>query len=82
MGLNSTQKGHPMTDVVIASGSRTPVGSFTGSFANVPAHDLGTVAIKAALERAKVAPVGRVRSHLRPDPRPLGRDRIPGARRR
>ncbi len=45
-----------MTDVVIASGARTPVGSFTGSFANVPAHDLGTVAIKAALERAKVAP--------------------------
>ena len=45
-----------MTDVVIASGARTPVGSFTGAFANVPAHDLGTVAIKAALERAKVAP--------------------------
>ena len=45
-----------MTDVVIASGARTPVGSFTGSFANLPAHDLGTVAIKAALERAKVAP--------------------------
>lgn len=45
-----------MTDVVIASGARTPVGSFTGAFANVPAHDLGTAAIKAALERAKVAP--------------------------
>jgi acetyl-CoA C-acetyltransferase len=45
-----------MTDVVIVSGARTPVGSFTGAFANVPAHDLGTVAIKAALERAKVAP--------------------------
>jgi acetyl-CoA C-acetyltransferase len=45
-----------MTDVVIVSGARTPVGSFAGSFANVPAHDLGTVAIKAALERAKVAP--------------------------
>jgi acetyl-CoA C-acetyltransferase len=45
-----------MTDVVIASGARTPVGSFLGAFANVPAHDLGTVAIKAALERAKVAP--------------------------
>jgi len=45
-----------MTDVVIASGARTPVGSFSGAFANVPAHDLGTVAIKAALERAKVAP--------------------------
>ena len=45
-----------MTDVVIASGARTPVGSFNGGFANVPAHDLGTVAIKAALERAKIAP--------------------------
>src|SRR5882757_4451056 len=47
---------NPMTDVVIASGARTPVGSFNGGFANVPAHDLGTAAIRAALERAKVAP--------------------------
>ena len=45
-----------MTDVVIASGARTPVGSFNGGFANVPPHDLGTAAIKAALERAKLAP--------------------------
>ncbi len=45
-----------MTDVVIASGARTPVGSFNGGFANVPAHDLGTAAIKSALERAKAAP--------------------------
>ena len=44
-----------MTDVVIASGARTPVGSFNGAFATVPAHDLGTVAIKSALERAGVA---------------------------
>src|SRR5579872_2237145 len=43
-------------DVVIASGARTPVGSFTGAFANVPAHELGAVAIGAALERARVAP--------------------------
>ncbi len=43
-------------DVVIASGARTPVGSFNGVFANTPAHDLGAVAIGAALERAKVAP--------------------------
>ena len=41
-----------MTNVVIASAARTPVGSFNGSFANVPAHDLGTTAIKAAIERA------------------------------
>jgi acetyl-CoA C-acetyltransferase len=45
-----------MTDVVIVSGARTPVGSFGGAFANVPAHDLGTAAIKAALERARIAP--------------------------
>jgi acetyl-CoA C-acetyltransferase len=45
-----------MTDVVIASGARTPVGAFSGAFANVPAHDLGTVAIKSALERAGVGP--------------------------
>jgi acetyl-CoA C-acetyltransferase len=45
-----------MTEVVIVSGARTPVGSFNGAFASVPAHDLGKVAIEAALERAKVAP--------------------------
>ncbi|MEM8755148.1 MAG: hypothetical protein AAGF90_19455, partial [Pseudomonadota bacterium] len=45
-----------MTDVVIASAARTPVGSFNGSFANTPAHDLGVVAVKAALERAGVEP--------------------------
>ncbi len=43
-----------MTNIVIASAARTPVGSFLGSFANTPAHDLGTVAIEAALERAGV----------------------------
>jgi acetyl-CoA C-acetyltransferase len=45
-----------MTDVVIVSAARTPVGSFNGAFANVPAHDLGKIAIKAALERAGVTP--------------------------
>src|SRR3982075_2009409 len=48
-------RANPMTDIVIAAGARTPVGSFNGGFANVPAHDLGTAAIKASLERAKVA---------------------------
>ncbi|MDG1211952.1 MAG: acetyl-CoA C-acetyltransferase [Paracoccaceae bacterium] len=43
-----------MTNIVIASAARTPVGSFLGSFANTAAHDLGTVAIEAALERAGV----------------------------
>lgn len=45
-----------MTDIVIASAARTPVGSFNGALGSVPAHDLGTVAIKGALERAGVAP--------------------------
>ena len=44
------------TTVVIASAARTPVGSFNGSLASMPAHDLGKVAILAALSRAKVAP--------------------------
>ncbi len=43
-----------MEDVVIVSAARTPVGSFSGAFATVPAHDLGTVALRAAIERAKL----------------------------
>ena len=42
------------SSIVIASAARTPVGSFNGAFANVPAHDLGAVVIKAVLERAGV----------------------------
>src|SRR5687768_14863980 len=45
----------PMTNVVIAAAARTPVGSFNGAFANIPAHELGASTIKAALERAGVA---------------------------
>ena len=45
-----------MTDIVIVSAARTPVGSFNGSFAAVPAHTLGATAITAALQRAKVDP--------------------------
>ncbi|HSF96513.1 MAG TPA: acetyl-CoA C-acetyltransferase [Thermohalobaculum sp.] len=43
-----------MTNIVIASAARTAVGSFNGSFANTPAHELGATAIKAALARAGV----------------------------
>ena len=43
-----------MKEIVIVSAARTPVGSFNGAFANTPAHELGAVAIKAALERAKL----------------------------
>ena len=46
-------------DVVIVSAARTPVGSFNGAFATTAAHDLGAIAIKAALERAGIEP-GRV----------------------
>src|SRR6202047_2635860 len=41
-------------DVVIVSATRTPVGAFNGAFASLPAHELGKVAIKAALDRAGV----------------------------
>ena len=40
--------------IVIASAARTPVGAFNGALASQPAHDLGKVAIKAVLERARV----------------------------
>lgn len=43
-------------DVVIVSATRSPVGSFGGSFATVPAHDLGTAVIQSALKRAGVTP--------------------------
>jgi len=45
-----------MTEIVIASAARTPVGSFNGAFASLPAHALGQVAIQAALARAGVKP--------------------------
>jgi len=47
-------KGTFMTNVVIASAARTPVGSFLGSFANTPAHELGRVMLEAIAERAGV----------------------------
>jgi acetyl-CoA C-acetyltransferase len=40
--------------IVVAGAARTAVGSFNGAFANTPAHELGVVAIKAALDRATV----------------------------
>ena len=51
-----------MSEVVIVSAARTPVGAFNGAFANTPAHELGKVAIAAALERAKVDPARSTRS--------------------
>jgi acetyl-CoA C-acetyltransferase len=45
-----------MSDIVIVSAARTPVGSFNGALSSLPASALGTIAIQAALERAGVAP--------------------------
>jgi acetyl-CoA C-acetyltransferase len=41
-------------DIVIVGAARTPVGAFNGAFASLPAHELGKVAIKAALERGGI----------------------------
>ena len=41
-------------DIVIVGAARTPVGAFNGAFATLSAHELGSVAIKAALQRAGI----------------------------
>ncbi|MBN2907533.1 MAG: acetyl-CoA C-acetyltransferase [Rhodobacteraceae bacterium] len=43
-----------MTNAVIVSAARTAVGSFTGSFATVPAHELGRVVLEALVARAGI----------------------------
>jgi acetyl-CoA C-acetyltransferase len=43
-------------DIVIVGAARTPVGAFNGALSSLPAHELGKVAINAALERAGVEP--------------------------
>src|SRR5262245_20062545 len=45
-----------LQDIIIAGAARTPVGTFNGAFATLPAHELGKVAIMGALQRAKVEP--------------------------
>lgn len=45
-----------MTKAVIVSAARTPVGSFLGSYANLPAHELGAIVLKAIVERAGIDP--------------------------
>ena len=44
-----------MSDIVIVSAARTPVGSFNGALSSLPAHELGAIAIKAAVERAGIS---------------------------
>ena len=43
-----------MSDIVIVSAARTPVGSFNGALSSLPAHELGKIAILAAIERAGI----------------------------
>ena len=43
-----------MTNVVIASAARTAVGSFSGAFANTPAHDLGAAVLQELVARAGI----------------------------
>jgi acetyl-CoA C-acetyltransferase len=45
-----------MTDVYIVSAARTPIGKFGGGLSMVPATELGATAIRAAIERAGIAP--------------------------
>ncbi len=44
-----------MSDIVIVSAARTPVGSFNGALSSLPAHELGKIAIQAAVERAGIS---------------------------
>src|SRR3954471_22468979 len=45
-----------MSDIVIVSAARTPVGSFLGALSSLPAHELGKLAIEAAVSRAGITP--------------------------
>jgi acetyl-CoA C-acetyltransferase len=45
-----------MTDIIIASAARTPIGAFSGTLSPLPAHVLGENAIREALKRATVEP--------------------------
>jgi acetyl-CoA C-acetyltransferase len=45
-----------MSEIVIVSAARTPIGSFNGALASVPSYELGRIAIEAALQRAGVDP--------------------------
>lgn len=45
-----------MSDIVIVSAARTPVGSFNGALSSLPAAELGKIAIEAAVSRAGLKP--------------------------
>lgn len=44
-----------MSNIVIVSAARTPIGAFNGALSSLPAHELGRIAIQAAVERAGIA---------------------------
>lgn len=52
--MGPKSEGNIMNEVVIAGAGRTPVGSFNGSFASVPADELGAQVMEAVLEKANV----------------------------
>lgn len=52
--MGPKSEGIIMNEVVIAGAGRTPVGSFNGSFASVPADELGAQVMEAVLEKANV----------------------------
>jgi acetyl-CoA C-acetyltransferase len=56
MFLNLKDRGNSMNKVVIVSGIRTAVGDFLGSLKDLSLVELGVIALKAALEKAKVDP--------------------------
>ena len=81
---NQTRKDIVMKDdIVIVGAVRTPVGAFNGVFGTMPAHELGKVAIKAAIDRAGVEPsrvseviLGQIlHAGARPEPGPASLDR-------
>jgi acetyl-CoA C-acetyltransferase len=55
--MDNPPRGDPnQDDIVIVAAMRTPVGSFNGAFASVPAHVLGTAAVQAAIASAGIDP--------------------------
>jgi acetyl-CoA C-acetyltransferase len=56
IAAGAPRRSFDMSEVVIVSAVRTPVGSFNGALASLPAHELGKIAIQAAIERAGITP--------------------------
>jgi acetyl-CoA C-acetyltransferase len=54
--FKSTKETKNMDNIVIVGAARTPIGNFLGGLSTIPASELGSIAIKAALERTGIAP--------------------------